>query len=185
MTDTRTTPNDYKPLDLPPEARAAIKKALEPNGTSTTQKTYKKTLDLSPEALAALKLPLRMEHHAEVTGADGSFVCKVFIYGEPRWVDYEIATFIANALNDLLTPAAPAALCEYDDCDQAALPGGEFCTVHQAEHDELMADAEQPVPMCADPECLNAADPTTSGGARCLQHEAERWTAEQILQREG
>lgn len=45
--------------------------------------------------------------------------------------------------------------------------------------------AEQPVPMCADPECINAADPTTSGGARCLQHEAERWTAEQILQREG
>jgi len=28
--------------------------------------------------------------------------------------------------------ADPVALCEYDDCDQAALPGGELCTTHQA-----------------------------------------------------
>lgn len=45
--------------------------------------------------------------------------------------------------------------------------------------------AEWPgVPMCADPECLNAADPTSRGGY-CMQHTAARWTAEQTIQREG
>lgn len=54
--------------------------------------------------------------------------------------------------------------------------------------------AEQPVRMCADPDCLNAADPTTPGGAYCIAcavtGRAElgvtpRWTAEQMIEREG
>ena len=45
-------------------------------------------------------------------------------------------------------PAAPAnglgRLCEYDDCDQLALPGDDWCAEHKAEHDQLMAEEFEP-----------------------------------------
>lgn len=189
MTDTRTTPNDYKPLDLPPEARAAIKKALEPNDTSTPQKTYKKTLDLSPEARAAMARVgyLTATTYGTIWCEGGGYhFAEINCPGTGgRAVENEIAAFIAALVNEALTAAAPAALCEYDDCDQAALPGGEFCTVHQAEHDELMADADYDA-------WNNAKDSehyeSIYGGERDAEfRQAERdgWTAEQILQREG
>lgn len=49
---------------------------------------------------------------------------------------------------------------------------------------EIEAAGWPGVPMCADPECLNAADLTSRGGY-CLQHAAAHWTAEETLRREG
>lgn len=41
-------------------------------------------------------------------------------------------------------PTPAARLCEYDDCDQLALPGGDWCAEHKAEHDQLMAEELEP-----------------------------------------
>lgn len=69
--------------------------------------------------------------------------------------------------------ADPVALCEYDDCDQAALSGGDFCAVHQAEHDELMASEE--------PETTTELRQLITTELEAEQH----WTAEEIMRREG
>lgn len=159
-------------------------------------------IDLSPEARAALKLPL-VADKGYLIDADGTSLSVVYTswFGPTYNQSCEIAAFIAALVNEALTPAAPAALCEYDDCDQAALPGGDFCAIHQAEHDELMADAE-PIGDLAEQynEAIGAAlaeqlgdpdtiSPETTTELRQLittELEAEqRWTAEDIMRREG
>lgn len=125
-------------------------------------KTNRKSIELSPEARAALKLPLRMEK-GDVVNADGKVVAKCFITHEPRYVDYEVATFMADLITTALTPESNTEL-------------GQQVT------DQLeAADVTPGVPMCAIGDCLNGATP---GYIYCDAH-LQRWTAEQVLQREG
>lgn len=123
-------------------------------------KTNRPTIDLSPEARAALKLPLRMEK-GDVVNADGKVIAKCFITHEPRYVDYEVATFFANLGNAALTPESNTELAQQvADQLEACQPG---------------------VPMCHIPDCLNGAEP---GYIYCTTH-MHRWTFEETLQREG
>ena len=125
-------------------------------------------IDLSPEALAALRLPLKANDW-ELLDADKRLVASLDYCAQ----DAELAAFIAALVNEALTPAAPAALCEYDDCDQAALPGGDFCSIHQAEHDELLASEEL--------ETTTELRQLVTTELEAEQH----WTAEEIMRREG
>lgn len=104
----------------------------------------RKQLTLSPEAAAAIVLPLSSVDYTIVDAA-GRYFGSIDVAYTANNADAEIAAFIAALVNELLTPA-PAPLCDYDDCDQAALPGGDFCATHAAEHAENMAACEQVEP---------------------------------------
>ena len=123
--------------------------------------TTRKTITLSPDALATLALPLASTGSI-IRDAAGRLVADVdYAYFECDY-DAQIAAFIVDLVNEALTAApgitivpgsaapisqlAPAPICDYDDCDQAALPGGDFCATHAAEHAENMAACEQVEP---------------------------------------
>ena len=128
-------------------------------------------LELSPEARAKLALPVAA-HGYELMDAFGCLIGTIDHFGDNA-LDASFADFIAALVNEALTPAAPAALCEYDDCDQAALPGGDFCSIHQAEHDELLASEEL--------ETTTELRQLVTTELEAEQH----WTAEEIMRREG
>jgi len=113
----------------------------------------RKTIALSPEALAAIKLPLEIGAHDHINwlnirDANGILVAKMALYGHTYEAIREVSAFIAALVNEALAPAAPTnelgRLCEYDDCDQLALPGDDWCAEHKAEHDQLMLETVEP-----------------------------------------
>lgn len=66
--------------------------------------------------------------------------------GRIRWHAWEPQGYAGPRVTFFMPPKPPAPLCDYDDCDQAALPGGDFCATHEAEHAENMAACEQVEP---------------------------------------
>lgn len=94
----------------------------------------RKQLTLSPEARAKLALPLEANGVGQIfERGTGAHFASIFSAGNYH-VDAEIAAFIAELVNEALTPV-------------------------------------EPVRMCADLGCLNAADPTTPSGAFCFAHD--------------
>lgn len=123
------------------------------------------TIDLSPEARAALKLPLEA-YGDDITDAESyPFLVAVNTH-VPYVARQEISTFIANLVNAALTPDSNTELAQ-QVTEQLETPAP----------DQIGPG----VPMCAIPDCLDAAMP---GYMYCVAH-MHRWTIEETLQREG
>ncbi len=161
--------------------------------TSTSPNTYKtrKTLDLSPRAAAMLLLPVQARGY-ELLDAGGALIGSIDHFGD-NTLDASFATFVAGLVNEALTPAAGITIVPGWAAELTKLRPQAAVTIIPETNTELnqlvtneIEAAEWPgVRMCADPECLNGADPTTPNGAWCQQHAAARWTAEEIMRREG
>lgn len=137
-------------------------------------------LELSPEARHTIKLPLEADEHV-IRDTEGNQVCRIALFGWRNQTAYEVAAFIAALVNEALTPAAaanePGRLCEYDDCDQLALPGDDWCAEHKAEHDQLMLETVEPETTIELSQLI-----TTEFESATL---AAQWDAASILRREG
>lgn len=125
--------------------------------TPRQSRPYKtrKQIDLSPEAAAKLALPVAA-HGYELMDAFGCLIGTIDHFGDNA-LDAELAAFIAKAINELLTPAAPERLPDESDPRFQML--------------------------------VAAITPETTTELRQLvttELEAEqRWTAEDIMRREG
>ena len=140
--------------------------------TPRNPKSYNKTLDLSPRAASMLLLPIQAKGY-ELLDAGGALIGSIDHFGDNA-LDASFAAFVAGLVNEALTRAAPVVTIEPETTTELT----QFVT------NEIEAAEWPGVPMCADPECLNGADPTSRGGY-CMQHTVARWSAEDILRREG
>lgn len=156
--------------------------------------TNRKSIELSPEARDQIELPLEAVR-GNIYDARGEYILNVRGTQTDAAIDYELAAFIAALVNEALTPAAPIDPNPITDewLHKLATVPGQFIGPIAAQPETSIelaqqvteqleaADVTPGVPMCAIGDCLNGAAP---GYIYCDAH-LQRWTAEQVLQREG